>query len=242
MTTRVEDLRDETPSRLTLVAGDDGVTYEWSDRERSGGGRVRPGETVEVLLASAPADLDPVSQAATEASASLIKDAADAARVTQKRLGQAFNSYLWMLWLLFGIGVLAVAAAIVRGLTADSTAAVATTGIFAGLSATSFVASFLLRPTGRMADAGPRAAWAQAVVTTFWTKLGYMNDPEEALQQLDQAAASMQKAMISYLNSSDASQQAWAAELEGRESTEWKEARNAQESSQHPRHEARART
>jgi hypothetical protein len=64
-----------------------------------------------------------------------------------------------------------------------------------------------------MADAGARAAWLQAVVTTFWTKLGYMTDPEKVLQQLEDAQASMQAAMHVYLVNSAAAQRAWAKEL-----------------------------
>jgi mannitol-specific phosphotransferase system IIBC component len=146
-------------------------------------------------------------------SVDLILGAKQGATTTQRRMASTFNSYLWMLWLLFGFGLAALAVAAVRGLTADTTAEVITTGIFAGLSATTFVATFLLRPTGSMADAGPRAAWAQAVVTTFWTKLGYMNDADKALQQLDDAQTSMQRAMLSYLRSSTKAQREWVDEL-----------------------------
>jgi hypothetical protein len=192
---------------------DDGVTFAgMAGRKTVVGGPVPAGVTVRLLV---PGHKEPESvfDAITDMSMDLILGAKQGATVTQKRMASTFNSYVRMLWLLFGFGLAAFGVAAARGLTADTTSEVITTGIFAGLSATTFVATFILRPTGSMADAGPRAAWAQAVVTTFWTKLGYMNDPDQALQQLDDAQRSIQRAMLSYLGSSTKAQRAWLKEL-----------------------------
>jgi len=208
------DLRQKDLTEVRVTENGGRVTYAGiSGGRKVSGGQIRKGDTVRFLV-PAKGQASSVADAINQMSLELILGARQGAKTTQKRMASTFNSYLWMLWLLFIFGLTALVVAAVSGLTASTPEEVVTTAIFGGLSATTFVATFLLRPTGNMAEAGARAAWAQAVVTTFWTKLGYMNDADKALEQLDTAQTSMQKAMLSYLRSSTKANRQWVQALE----------------------------
>ena len=163
------------------------------------------GEQAEFLLERSGAeqatwDQESVATAkeVSKVSRALLSSVSGDAISTAKRLTTSFDNFIKMLWFTFGFGVLAFGAAVLRGMTAADVTDVVVAGIFGGLSASTFVATFIARPTGAMGDAGPRAAWVQGIVTTYWSKLAYMSDPGTVLKDLDEAQQSMTNAMKEY--------------------------------------------
>lgn len=139
--------------------------------------------------------LDPLSTTVRATSAALLQQAGQSALVTQRHLQRASGSHHGMLVTMFVVGIATFLAAVV---TALQDREVAATAIFGGLSAVAFVGIFLTDPTQRMGRAGPEAAWAQAITTTYWSKLAYMVDPATALQDLDAAQESLARAFTTY--------------------------------------------
>lgn len=135
----------------------------------------------------------------TQVSEDLLTQVAKSATKTQKRISAGFTSYLAMTWVLFLLGVAGFGAAMVRGFTAETSAEAATTAVFAGLSAASFVAIFLSQPVRAMGKAGPEAAWVLAIVNTYWTKLAYVNDPRTVVADLNEAQDKLSRAFVEYL-------------------------------------------
>jgi hypothetical protein len=95
-----------------------------------------------------------------------------------------FVAYVAML--LFGLA--AVVAAFIRGLTASTTgesiAAVALAGMTVGI----FVAFFVQRPSAALERNAIFMPWVSIVLTTFWTRLLYMEDAATINAQLGKAA------------------------------------------------------
>jgi hypothetical protein len=74
-------------------------------------------------------------------------------------------------------GVAAIVAAFVKGLTAASIGeAVASVGL-AGLTVGIFVAFFVQRPSAALERNAIFMPWVSIVLTTFWTRLLYLDDP-----------------------------------------------------------------
>jgi hypothetical protein len=139
------------------------------------------------------------AQAAAEMSEQLLRGGGAAALATQKRISRTFAGYFWMLVVMFGVGILAFIAAVIRGFTASDGSDVAVSAVFGGLSATSFVTAFLTRPVDAMGRAGPSSAWLLAIVNTYWSKLAYFTDAETIVADLDQAQKVLNRDLISYL-------------------------------------------
>ncbi|GAA2152713.1 hypothetical protein FHX52_0815 [Humibacillus xanthopallidus] len=96
---------------------------------------------------------------------------AASANATQVRIGEAFRGAIYMLWALFAVGIVSFSVSVFMGLTADDTAdAVAAVG-FGGISAGAFVSIFLTGPAERMELAGPRTAWLQTMISTYWLRV-----------------------------------------------------------------------
>jgi hypothetical protein len=95
-----------------------------------------------------------------------------------------FVGYLAML--VFGLG--AVIAAFVKGLQATSIGqAVAAIGL-AGLTVGIFAAFFIQRPSAALERNAIFMPWVSIVLTTFWTRLLYLDDPETLDAKLGKAA------------------------------------------------------
>jgi hypothetical protein len=95
-----------------------------------------------------------------------------------------FVAYVAML--LFGLG--AVIAAFVKGLTATNTAEAAAAIGLAGLTVGIFVAFFVQRPSAALERNAIFMPWVSIVLTTFWTRLLYMDDARTVGVQLGRAA------------------------------------------------------
>lgn len=134
-----------------------------------------------------------------QVSLDLLQGSATAARRTQARMGQTFGAHLSMLVLTFLVGLLGFVAALIKGMGADTAADAATTAVFGGLSATSFVAFFIANPTRQVSDAGPRSAWLLALLNTYWTKLAYLQDPSTIVEKLQQAQQDLDDGFVRFL-------------------------------------------
>jgi hypothetical protein len=95
-----------------------------------------------------------------------------------------FVAYVAML--VFGLA--AVTAAFVKGLTASTVGeSIASAGL-AGLTVGIFVAFFVQRPSAALERNAIFMPWVSVVLTTFWTRLLYMDDPRTLDAQLGRAA------------------------------------------------------
>jgi hypothetical protein len=95
-----------------------------------------------------------------------------------------FLGYVAML--VFGLG--AVITAFVKGLTATSMGqAVAAVGL-AGLTVGIFAAFFIQRPSAALERNAIFMPWVSIVLTTFWTRLLYLDDPATLDAKLGKAA------------------------------------------------------
>jgi hypothetical protein len=121
------------------------------------------------------------------AAAVLADDIQTLARTTaylRRSYRAVFAAYVAML--LFGLA--AVAAAFIKGLTATTVAdAVAAIGL-AGMTVGIFVAFFIQRPSAALERNAIFMPWVSIVLTTFWTRLLYLDDPATLDAQLGQAA------------------------------------------------------
>lgn len=137
--------------------------------------------------------------AAANMSELLLRGGGTAALATQKRIGRTFTGYIWMLVVMFGVGILAFVAAVIRGFTASDGSDVAVSAVFGGLSAASFVTAFLTHPVDAMGRAGPNSAWLLAIVNTYWSKLAYFTNNETIVGDLNEAQRVLNRDLISYL-------------------------------------------
>ena len=95
-----------------------------------------------------------------------------------------FAGYVAML--LFGLA--AVIAAFIRGLTATTTAQSVATAALASMTVGIFVAFFVQRPSAALERNAIFMPWVSVVLTTFWTRLLYLNDEKTLDAQLAKAA------------------------------------------------------
>jgi hypothetical protein len=95
-----------------------------------------------------------------------------------------FVGYVAMM--IFGVG--AIVAAFVKGMTASSIGdALASIGL-AGLTVGIFVAFFVQRPSAALERNAIFMPWVSIVLTTFWTRMLYLDDPETLDAKLGHAA------------------------------------------------------
>jgi hypothetical protein len=121
------------------------------------------------------------------AAAILQEDVRTLARTTaylRRSYRAVFVGYLAML--VFGLA--AVIAAFVKGLQATSVGqAVAAIGL-SGLTVGIFAAFFIQRPSAALERNAIFMPWVSIVLTTFWTRLLYLDDPETLDAKLGKAA------------------------------------------------------
>ena len=121
------------------------------------------------------------------AAAVLREDVQTLARTTdylRRSYRVVFFGYVAMM--IFGVG--AIVAAFVKGLTAATLGeAVASIGL-AGLTVGIFVAFFVQRPSAALERNAIFMPWVSIVLTTFWTRMLYVDDPETLDAKLAKAA------------------------------------------------------
>ena len=85
-------------------------------------------------------------------------------------------------------GVAAIVAAFVKGLTASSIGEAITAVGLAGLTVGIFIAFFVQRPSAALERNAIFMPWVSIVLTTFWTRLLYLDDPATLDAKLGHAA------------------------------------------------------
>ena len=85
-------------------------------------------------------------------------------------------------------GVSAIVAAFVKGMTANNLGAAAAAIGLAGLTVGIFIAFFVQRPSAALERNAIFMPWVSIVLTTFWTRMLYLDDPETLDAQLGRAA------------------------------------------------------
>lgn len=85
-------------------------------------------------------------------------------------------------------GVAAIVAAFVKGLTAASIGQAAASIGLAGLTVGIFIAFFVQRPSAALERNAIFMPWVSIVLTTFWTRLLYLDDPATLDAKLGHAA------------------------------------------------------
>ncbi|HTR32539.1 MAG TPA: hypothetical protein VMH47_01550 [Gaiellaceae bacterium] len=95
-----------------------------------------------------------------------------------------FVGYIAML----AFGVTAIAAAFVKGLTAATMGQAAAAIGLAGLTVGVFVAFFVQRPSAALERNAIFMPWVSIVLTTFWTRMLYLDDPATLDAKLGHAA------------------------------------------------------
>ncbi|HZQ83078.1 MAG TPA: hypothetical protein VFB25_13975 [Gaiellaceae bacterium] len=84
-------------------------------------------------------------------------------------------------------GVAAIVAAFIKGLTASTLGEAITAVGLAGLTVGIFVAFFVQRPSAALERNAIFMPWVSIVLTSFWTRLLYMNDEKTIDAQLAKA-------------------------------------------------------
>ena len=121
------------------------------------------------------------------AAAILQEDVQTLARTTaylRRSYRVVFIGYVAMM--IFGVG--AIVAAFIKGLTANSIADAAASIGLAGLTVGIFVAFFVQRPSAALERNAIFLAWVSIVLTTFWTRMLYLDDPATLDAKLGHAA------------------------------------------------------
>jgi hypothetical protein len=95
-----------------------------------------------------------------------------------------FIGYVAMM--VFGVG--AIVAAFVKGMTANNLGAAAAAIGLAGLTVGIFIAFFVQRPSAALERNAIFMPWVSIVLTTFWTRMLYLDDPATLDAQLGRAA------------------------------------------------------
>ena len=85
-------------------------------------------------------------------------------------------------------GVAAIVAAFVKGMTAASIGQAAAAIGLAGLTVGIFVAFFVQRPSAALERNAIFMPWVSIVLTTFWTRMLYLDDPATLDAKLGKAA------------------------------------------------------
>jgi hypothetical protein len=84
-------------------------------------------------------------------------------------------------------GLLALIAAVVKGLIADGGSEVAAAAVLGGVSVGTLISAFIIKPTDSMERNSIFVPWMLVVLNTYWTRLLYMNDPAKEEEELKEA-------------------------------------------------------
>ena len=110
-------------------------------------------------------------------------------RTRALRRDRALLSVMYVL--LFTVGISSAAAAVVKGLTADTGGEAAGAAVIAGLSAASFYGFFIARPLESLERNSIYHQWLTAVVNTHLLRLAYLSDSRTVAADLEDALADL---------------------------------------------------
>jgi hypothetical protein len=128
------------------------------------------------------------TQALQELAASVLREDVTTLSRTTDYLRHSYRVVFIGYVVMMMFGVAAIVAAFIKGMTAGSIGqAVAAIGL-AGLTVGIFVAFFVQRPSAALERNAIFMPWVSIVLTTFWTRLLYIDDPATLDAKLGHAA------------------------------------------------------
>src|SRR6478609_2979124 len=133
---------------------------------------------------------DPVqtTQELRELAASILHDDVQTLARTTAYLRRSYRVVFLAYIAMMAFGIAAVVAAFVKGMTAANVGQAAAAIGLAGLTVGIFVAFFVQRPSAALERNAIFMPWVSIVLTTFWTRLLYLDDPETLDAKLGHAA------------------------------------------------------
>jgi hypothetical protein len=123
-----------------------------------------------------------------ELAASILRDDVQTLARTTSYLRRSYRVVYVGYIAMMVFGVTAIAAAFVKGLTAGTVGQAAAAIGLAGLTVGIFIAFFVQRPSAALERNAIFMPWVSIVLTTFWTRLLYLDDPETLDVKLGHAA------------------------------------------------------
>jgi hypothetical protein len=121
------------------------------------------------------------------AAAVLAEDVQTLARTT-KYLRRSYRVVFLGYVAMMVFGVAAIVAAFVKAMAANNIGAAAAAIGLAGLTVGIFIAFFVQRPSAALERNAIFMPWVSIVLTTFWTRMLYLDDPETLDAKLGHAA------------------------------------------------------
>src|ERR671932_273165 len=117
------------------------------------------------------------TEALRELAAAILSDDVETLARTTAYLRRSYRVVFvgYVAMMIFGIA--AIVASFVKGLTASSLGQAAAAAGLAGLTVGIFVAFFVQRPSAALERNAIFMPWVSIVLTTFWTRLLYLDDP-----------------------------------------------------------------
>src|SRR5579871_3284587 len=133
---------------------------------------------------------DPLSttQELRDLAAAILQDDVQTLARTTAYLRRSYRVVFIVYVAMLVFGVAAIVAAFVKGMTASSVGEAAASVGLAGLTVGIFVAFFVQRPSAALERNAIFMPWVSIVLTTFWTRLLYLDDPATLDAQLGKAA------------------------------------------------------
>jgi hypothetical protein len=123
-----------------------------------------------------------------ELAASILREDVDTLARTTKYLRRSYRVVFLGYVAMMVFGIAAIVAAFIKGLTAASVGEAAAAVGLAGLTVGIFVAFFVQRPSAALERNAIFMPWVSIVLTTFWTRLLYLDDPATLDARLGHAA------------------------------------------------------
>jgi hypothetical protein len=120
--------------------------------------------------------------------ASILREDVDTLARTTAYLRRSYRVVFVGYVAMMTFGIAATVAAFVKGLTATNVGEAAAAIGLAGLTVGIFVAFFVQRPSAALERNAIFMPWVSIVLTTFWTRLLYLDDPETLDAKLGHAA------------------------------------------------------
>ncbi len=158
----------------------------------------RTSPNLEIALTT-PAPDGQLQAAVDHSQTQLVLNISKALESTMKRVGSSFSWHLGMSVAVFAVGLSSFAFAVFKGVNSPGTSDAIVSAAFGGLTAATFIAYFISRPTAAVASAGPEAAWLLGMVNTYWTKLIYLNNPSTFVRDIEAAQKDFEDSMTLFL-------------------------------------------
>jgi FtsH-binding integral membrane protein len=127
------------------------------------------------------------TQELRDLAAAVLQDDIETLARTTQYLRRSYRVVFFGYVAMMVFGVAAIVAAFVKGLTASSLGAAVSAVGLAGLTVGIFVAFFVQRPSAALERNAIFMPWVSIVLTTFWTRLLYLDDEKTIDEKLGRA-------------------------------------------------------